>query len=61
MVLSDERSRAPRACRGRSAASCVRTAFHGSAGQGGVERVGDDVEIGQLGHGRRLYPRKPAC
>jgi hypothetical protein len=22
-----------------------------------VERVGDDGKVGQLGHGRRLYPR----
>ena len=33
----------------------------GPARQGGVEGVGDDVEVGQLGHGRRLYPRKRAC
>jgi hypothetical protein len=31
------------------------------ARKGGVERVGDDVEIGQLGHGWRLYRRRPAC
>ena len=29
------------------------------AREGGVERVGDDVEIGQLRHGRRLYRRYP--
>ena len=32
-----------------------------TAREGGVERVGDDVEIGQFGHGRRLYRGKPAC
>ena len=32
-----------------------------AAGEGGMEGIGDDVEIGQLGHGRRLYPRESAC
>ena len=26
------------------------------AGEGGVEGVGDDVEVGQLGHGRAIVP-----
>ena len=29
----------------------------GPAREGGVQRIGDDGEIGQLGHGWRLYPR----
>ena len=35
----------------------VRTPVTRPPGEGGVEGVGDDVEIGQLGHGWRLYPR----
>ena len=32
-------------------------AGHRPPGQGGMERIGNDVEIGQFRHGRRLYPR----
>ena len=32
-----------------------------AAGEGRVEGIGDDVEVGQLRHGRRLYPRESAC
>jgi len=31
--------------------------YHRSSGEGGMECVGDDGEVGQLGHGERLYPR----
>ena len=30
---------------------------HAPPDEGRVERVGDDIEVGQLGHGRRLYAR----
>ncbi len=30
---------------------------HAPSHKGRVERVGDDIEIGQLGHGARLYAR----
>jgi hypothetical protein len=32
-----------------------------AACKGRVKGIGDDVEVGQLRHGGRLYPRESAC
>ena len=60
-ALPDERRELRRACPRTASGIRARAPSTESAGEGRVEGIGDDVEVGQLRHGRRLYPRESAC